>query len=184
MNDLKWPKGVFPEEVPDPRPGELTVIAAPRRSGKTTFAVELVKTWGRERKVVFCVPNMDSLPRDLRRWPPALLRFATQRGSISDLLRDLRSDFGPCGVDVLIIDEVWLDPVPVFGPGDGKLKDLKELAQALRIPVVAIVNRSSAVDAVLAADSLLVTAGRVACATPEPGVGVRWFGKPTAGTEI
>ena len=175
MNDLKWPKGVFREEVPEPRPGELTVIAAPRRFGKTTFAVELAKTWGRDRKVVFCVPNMESLPRDLRRWPPALLRFATQRGSISDLLRDLRSDFGPCGVDVLIIDEVWLDPVPVFGPGDDKLKDLKELAQALRIPVVAIVNRSSAVDAVLAADSLLVTNGRVACATPEPGVGGRRF---------
>ena len=176
MNDLKWPKGVFREEVPEPRPGELTVIAAPRRSGKTTFAVELAKTWGRERKVVLCVPRIETLPKELRRWPPDLFRIAIQRGSISDLLRDLRSDFGPCGVDVLIIDEVWLDPVPVFGPGDGKTKDLKGLAQALRIPVVAIVNRSSAVDAVLAADSLLVTAGRVACATPEPGVGVRWFG--------
>ena len=176
MNDLKWPKGVFPEEVPDPRPGELTVIAAPRLSGKTTFAVELAKTWSRERKVVLCVPKIETLHRELRRWPPALFRIATQRGSISDLLRDLRSDFGPCGVDVLIIDDVWLDPVPVFGPGDGKLKDLKALAQTLRIPVVAIVNRSSAVDAVLAADSLLVTDGRVACATPEPGVGARWFG--------
>ena len=177
MNDLKWPQGVFPEGVPDPRPGELTVIAAPRRSGKTTFAVELAKTWGRERKVVLCVPRIETLPKELRRWPPDLFRIAIQRGSISDLLRDLRSDFGPCGVDVLIIDEIWLDLVPVFGPGDGKLKDLKELAQALRIPVVAIVNRSSAVDAVLAADSLLVTDGRVACATPERGcVGMRWFG--------
>ena len=168
MDELKWPDGVFPEEVPDPRPGELTVIAAPRRSGKTTFAVELAGTWGRERKVVLCVPRIETLPKELRRWPPDLFRIAIQRGSISDLLRDLRSDFGPCGVDVLIVDEVWLDPVPVYGPGDGKLKDLKELAQALCIPVVAIVNRSSAVDAVLAADSLLVTNGRVACATPEP----------------
>ena len=176
MNDLKWPKGVFPEEVPDPRPGELTVIAAPRRSGKTTFAVELAKTWGRERKVVLCVPKIEVLPRALRRWPPALFRIAIQRGGVADLLRDLRSDFGPCGVDALIIDEVWLDPVPVFGPGDGKTKDLKGLAQALRIPVVAIVNRSSAVDAVLAADSLLVTDGKVSAATKEPGVGVRWLG--------
>ena len=175
MEELKWPEGVFPEEVPDPRPGELTVIAAPRRSGKTTFAVELAKAWGRKRKVVLCVPKIEMLPRELRRWPPALFRIAIQRDSISDLLRDLHSDFGPCGVDVLIVDEVWLDPVPVFGPGDGKLKDLKELAQALRIPVVAIVNRSSAVDAVLAADSLLVTDGRVVCATPEPGVGGRRF---------
>ena len=174
MKELNWPDGVFPD-IPAPKLGELTVIAAPRRSGKTTFAVELVKTWGRERKVVLCVPRIETLPKELRRWPPDLFRIAIQRGSVSDLLRDLRSDFGPCGVDVLIIDEVWLDPVPVFGPGDGKLKDLKELAQALRIPVVAIVNRSSAVDAVLAADSLLVTAGRVACATPEPGVGGRRF---------
>ena len=168
MEELKWPEGVFPEEVPDPRPGELTVIAAPRRSGKTTFAVELAKAWGRKRKVVLCVPKIEMFPRELRRWPPDLFRIAIQRGGISDLLRDLRSDFGPCGVDVLIIDEIWLDPVPVFGPGDSKMKDLKELAQALRIPVVAIVNRSSAVDAILAADSLLVTDGLVACATPEP----------------
>ena len=166
MNDLKWPKGVFREEVPEPRPGELTVIAAPRRSGKTTFAVELAKTWGRDRKVVLCVPNIETLPRELRQWPPDLFRIATQRGGVADLLRDLRSDFGPRGVDVLIVDEVWLDPVPVFGRCDGITKDLEGLAQTLRIPVVAIVNRSSAVDAVLAADSLLVTDGRVACATP------------------
>ena len=177
MEELKWPEGVFPEEDPDPRPGELSVIAAPRVSGKTTFAVELAKTWGRDRKAVFCVPTIEMLPRELRRWPPTLFCTVVQRGGVDDLLRDLRSDFGPCGVDVLIIDEVWLDPVPVFGPGDGKLKDLKELAQELRIPVVAIVNRSSAVDAVLAADSLLVTDGRVVSATPERGcVRMRWFG--------
>ena len=166
---------MFPDVEP-PKPGELTVIAAPRASGKTPFAGELAKAWGRERRVVLCVPKIEMLPRQLRRCPPALFRIAIQRGGVADLLRDLRSDFGPCGVDVLIVDEVWLDPVPVFGHCDGETKDLKGLAQTLRIPVVAIVNRSSAVDAVLAADSLLVTDGRVACATPEPGVGVRWFG--------
>lgn len=175
MNDLKWPKGVFPEEVPDPRPGELTVIAAPRRSGKTTFAVELAKTWGRERKVVLCVPGIETLPKELRRWPPALFRIEIERGSISDLHWDLVSGGKLDGPDVLILDEVWLDPEPVTAP-DRNRPTLKLLAQELRIPVIAIVNRSSAVDAILAADSLLVTNGRVACATPEPGVGVRWFG--------
>ena len=175
MNDLKWPKGVFLEEVPEPRPGELTVIAAPRRSGKTTFAVELAKTWGRDRKVVLCVPNIETLPRELRRQLPDLFRVAIGDGSIPDLYRRLVSGGKLAGPDVLIFDEVWLDPEPVAVPGR-KRPTLKRLAQELRIPVIAIVSRSSAVDAVMAADSLLVTDGRVACATPEPGVGVRWFG--------
>lgn len=175
MNDLKWPKGVFPEEVPDPRPGELTVIAAPRRSGKTTFAVELAKTWGLERKVVLCVPRIETLPKELRRQHPDLFRVAIGHGSISDLYRRLVSGGQLDGPDVLIFDEVWLDPEPVADPGRNR-PTLKRLAQELRIPVIAIVSRSSAVDAVLAADSLLVTDGKVSAAMKEPGVGVRWFG--------
>jgi hypothetical protein len=165
---------VFPD-IPAPKPGELAVIAAPRVSGKTTFAVELARAWGRERKVVLCVPQIEALPKDLRRQCPDLFRIACERGSISDLYRDLISDGKLDGPDVLILDEVWLDPEPVTGPGR-KRPTLKRLAQELRIPVIAIVNRSSAVDAVLAADSLLVTDGKVSCATKEPGVGGRWFG--------
>lgn len=174
MEKLEWPDGVFPD-IPAPKPGELTVIAAPRVSGKTTFAVELARAWGRERKVVLCVPQIEMLPRELRRSPPALFRIETERGSISDLRRDLVFVGKLDGPDVLILDEVWLDPEPVTGP-EHQRPTLKRLAQELRIPVIAIVNRSSAVDAVLAADSLLVTDGKVSCATKEPGVGGRWFG--------
>ena len=175
MEKLEWPEGVFPD-IPAPKPGELTVIAATRVSGKTTFAVELAKAWGRERKVVLCVPKTEMLPKELRRWPPSLFRIEIQRGGVPDLHRDLISDFGQNGLDVLIVDELWLYPKV---PGDahgGLATTLKQLAQSMRIPIVAIVNRSAAVDAVLAADSLLVTDGKVACATKEPGVGVRWFG--------
>lgn len=174
MKELKWPDGVFPD-IPAPKPGELTVIAAPRVSGKTTFAVELARAWGREWKVVLCVPGIEALPRALRWQYPDLFRIAHEHGSISDLYRDLVSGYGLGGPDVLILDEVWLSPEPVTEPGR-KRSTLKRLAQALRIPVIAIVNRSSAVDAVLAADSLLVTDGKVSAATKEPGVGVRWFG--------
>lgn len=174
MDELKWPDGVFPD-IPAPKPGELTVIAAPRVSGKTTFAVELARAWGRELQVVLCSPGIETLPKELRRFPPALFRIQIERGSISDLYRDLVSGGKLDGPDVLILDEVWLYPEPVTEPGR-KRATLKRLAQELRIPVIAIVNRSSAVDAVLAADSLLVTDGKVSCATKEPGVGVRWFG--------
>lgn len=174
MKELNWPDGVFPD-IPAPRPGELTVIAAPRVSGKTTFAVELARAWGRKLKVVLCVPQIEMLPRELRRSPPALFRIETERGSISDLHWELVSGGKLDGPDVLILDEVWLDPEPVTAP-DRNRPTLKLLAQELRIPVIAIVNRSSAVDAVLAADSLLVTDGKVSAATEEPGVGVRWFG--------
>lgn len=174
MKELKWPEGVFPD-IPAPKPGELTVIAAPRNSGKTTLAVELVRAWGREQRVALCVPCADALPRALRRQHPDLFRVAIGHGSISDLYRRLVSGGKLDGPDVLILDEVLLYPEPVTDPGR-KRPTLKRLAQELRIPVIAIVNRSSAVDAVLAADSLLVTDGKVSCATKEPGVGVRWFG--------
>lgn len=178
MKELEWPDGVFPD-IPAPKPGELTVIAAPRVSGKTTFAVELARAWGRERKVVLCVPQIEALPRELRRFPPDLFHIEIERGSISDLYWDLVSGGKLDGPDVLILDEVWLVPEPVTAP-DRNRPTLKLLAQELRIPVIAIVNRSSAVDAVLAADSLLVTDGKVPAATKEPGVGVRWFGKEAA----
>lgn len=174
MEELKWPDGVF-LDIPAPKPGELTVIAAPRVSGKTTFAVELARAWGRELKVVLCAPQIEALPRDLRRQHPDLFRVAIGHGSISDLYRRLVSGGQLDGPDVLIFDEVWLDPEPVADPGRNR-PTLKRLAQELRIPVIAIVNRSSAVDAVLAADSLLVTDGKVSAATEEPGVGARWFG--------
>lgn len=175
MEELKWPDGVFPD-IPAPKPGELTVIAAPRVSGKTTFAVNLARAWGRERRVVLCVPNIDVLPKELRRWPPPLFHIEIQRGDVQALHRDLISNFGPHGLDVLIIDEVWLHP-KVAGPVVGEwATTLKQLAEAFGIPAIAIVNRSSSVDAVLAADSLLVTDGKVSAATKEPGVGVRWFG--------
>ena len=175
MKELNWPDGVFPD-IPAPKPGELTVIAAPRVSGKTTFAVELARAWGRERKVVLCVPQIEALPRELRRSPPGLFRIETEHGNISTLWSDLVFGGNLDDPDVLILDEVWLDPEPVADPGRQR-PTLKRLAQGLRIPVIAIVNRSSAVDAVLAADSLLVTDGKVPAATKEPGVGVRWFGK-------
>lgn len=34
MEELKWPEDVFPD-IPAPKPGELTVIAAPRVSAAT-----------------------------------------------------------------------------------------------------------------------------------------------------
>lgn len=174
MEKLEWPDGVFPD-IPAPKPGELTVIAAPRVSGKTTFAVDLARAWGRELKVVLCAPRIEALPTELRRQLPDLFRVVIGNCSISDLYGRLVSGGKLDGPDVLILDEVWLDPEPVTGPGR-KRSTLKQLAQELRIPVIAIVNRSSAVDAVLAADSLLVTDGKVSCATKEPGVEGRWFG--------
>lgn len=174
MKELEWPDGVFPD-IPAPKPGELTVIAAPRVSGKTTFAVALARAWGRELKVVLCAPQIEALPPELRRQLPDLFRVVIGNCSISGLYRRLVSDGKLDGPDVLILDEVWLYPEPVTDPGRKRLT-LKRLAQELRIPVIAIVNRSSAVDAVLAADSLLVTDGKVSCATKEPDVGVRWFG--------
>lgn len=184
MEELRWPEGVFPDVEP-PKPGELTVIAAPRVSGKTTFAVELAKAWSREQKVVFCVPTIDALPIGLRHFPHLeLFHIAVQRGSISDLYCDLASKFGRHGPDVLILDEVWLDPVPVAAPGGGERPSLKRLAQLLDIPVVAIVSRSVVVDAVLSADSLLVTDGRMPDTKELPDLGSRWFGKNCETREI
>lgn len=174
MEELEWPDGVFPD-IPAPKLGELTVIAAPRVSGKTTFAGHPGQSLGLGAESGACVPQIEALPRDLRRQHPDLFRVAIGHGSISDLYRRLVSGGQLDGPDVLIFDEVWLDPEPVADPGRNR-PTLKRLAQELRIPVIAIVNRSSAVDAVLAADSLLVTDGKVSCATKEPGVGVRWFG--------
>lgn len=174
MKELEWPDGVFPD-IPAPKPGELTVIAAPRVSGKTTFAVALARAWGRKLKVVLCAPQIEALPTELRRQLPDLFRVVIGDCSISGLYRRLVFGDIVSGPDVLILDEVWLNPEPVTEPGRKRLT-LKQLAQKLRIPVIAIVNRSSAVDAVLAADSLLVTDGKVSAARAEPGVGVRWFG--------
>lgn len=180
MGELKWPKGVFPDVEP-PKPGELTVIAAPRVSGKTTFALQLAFAWSRELRVALCIPRIEMLPREVRMHPCNDFLVISHDGTISALCRELRARFGSCKIGALIIDEVWMEPDREPDPATGKRATLRTVAQELRIPVIAIVNRSVAIDAVMAADNLLVTDGKTPAATREPGVGVRWFGRDSYG---
>lgn len=70
-----------------------------------------------------------------------------------------------------------MEPEQTPDPATGKRATLRSVAQELHIPVVAIVNRSVAIDAVLAADSLLVTDGSVPAAAKHPEVIKQWFGE-------
>lgn len=176
MDELKWPVGVFPD-VDAPKPGELTVIAAPRVSGKTTFALKLASAWSRELRVALCVPRIEMLPREVRMHPCNDFLVISHDGTISELCRELRARFGSCKIGALIIDEVWMDPGSAPDPATGKWATLRTVAQELHIPVVAIVNRSVAIDAVMAADRLLVTDGKVPAAAKRPEVINQWFGE-------
>lgn len=150
MANLKWPvKGLKHIAL---EPGTLVVLAAPRCTGKTTFAVELAQEWSREHRVVLC--TTESNHRRLVAKHPGLLSPNLLIADIANpTVRSLSSAVRRIDADVLIVDEIGL--LRLLGDSTGGCDSLKHLAERCGCVVVATVSRSPMVDAIIDADAAL-----------------------------
>lgn len=150
MANLKWPiKGLEHIAL---EPGTLVVLAAPRRTGKTTFAVELARKWSREHRVV--LSTTESNPRRLVAKHPDLLNPNLLIADIPNpTVRSLSSAVRRITADVLIVDELGF--LRLAGDSAGSCDSLKTLAERCGCVVVAACGRSPMVDAIIDADAAL-----------------------------
>lgn len=126
-------------------PGQITVIAANRQSGKSTFAARLAAAWAKDRNVILCSHHRGVLPNDAK---CAGFDVMFQLNfEIDDFTRRLLER----KPDVIIMDEVYLAPRNPRFPSHSNMFSLQDIAKWLCIPIVCVVSRNPLVDALLSA---------------------------------
>ena len=126
-------------------PGQITVIAADRQSGKSTFAAQLAQAWATDSKVVLCTHHRGVVPHDAKCAAfDVMFQYNYEIDEFSRKMLTLRPD-------VIILDEIFLAPRNPRFPASSDVFSLEALAERLRIPIVCVISRTPLVDALLAA---------------------------------
>lgn len=129
-------------------PGQITVIAADRQSGKSTFAAQLAQAWSPDLKVALCTHYRGVLPNDAKCAAyDVMFQYSYEIDEFSRKMLTLRPD-------VIILDEIYLAPRNPRFPASSDVFSLEALAERLRIPIVCVISRNPLVDALLAATTV------------------------------
>lgn len=164
--ELKWPvRGL---EHISLRPGAVVVLAAPRRTGKTTFAQDLALHWARIGHRVVLAPTESEFARRLvqQGYPAAAVEAAGRNLLICDAHRvDIDALYAAATMidaDAIIVDELQ------FLRYGKPHETISEMALRLGCVVVATCGRSAMIDTIVDATAHI----RVA-QMPRIGTGVR-----------
>lgn len=128
-------------------PGQVTVIAANRQSGKSTFAAQLAEVWAKHHHVCLCVLNPRTVPTAVANNGVEIVVQYDEIDSFACRMRDKQPD-------VIILDEVALAPRNPRFPARSDVFSLQALAAWLRIPIVCVISRNPLVDALLSAATI------------------------------
>ncbi len=145
--ELQWPvRGL---EHISLRPGSVVVLAAPRRTGKTTFATELALFWAQRGYRVVLAPGETDFVRQLAplRYPPAVAEAAAWNLLVYDALRvdigALSKAAATIGADAVVIDELQ------FLRYNKSRDTIAEMARRLGCVVVATCGRNEMIDTII-----------------------------------